>query len=139
MPPYLPGQLRSRNAGVTGYTAVYPGWRWVPDGASACAAPGDPLGVEAQAREEVARVTAERARVLGSIRANGADVPDSQANFVWLGLGADTAEFAEAIESAGCVVRPFAGDGVRMSIGTPAENDTLLAGVASWMSRTSTR
>ena len=29
------------------------------------------------------------------------------------------------------IVRPFAGDGVRVTIGTPAENDTFLAAAES--------
>jgi histidinol-phosphate aminotransferase len=70
--------------------------------------------------------------VLTSIRNLGLDVPDSQANFVWVTLGEHTTAFAEHCESAGSVVRPFAGDGVRISIGLPSENDGLLAAVAAW-------
>jgi histidinol-phosphate aminotransferase len=95
------------------------------------------LGVEDQVREQVASVIAERARVLGGIRSLGLDVPDSQSNFVWLGLGRDTTVFAEHCESAGCVVRPFVEDGVRISIGTPVENDLLVAAVAAWVNQTS--
>jgi histidinol-phosphate aminotransferase len=97
------------------------------------------LGLEARARGQVAQVAAERARVLEGIRNLGVPVPDSQANFVWLGLGEETTTFAEFCETAGCVVRPFAGDGVRISIGTPAENDLLLAAVTAWLSRVSQR
>jgi histidinol-phosphate aminotransferase len=95
------------------------------------------LGVEDRVREQVARVTGERARVLTGIRSLGVEVPDSQSNFVWLGLGDDTAGFADHCEAAGCVVRPFVGDGVRISIGTPAENDLLMAAVAAWVSTAS--
>ena len=35
--------------------------------------------------------------------------------------------FAAACEAAGVIVRPFAGDGVRVTIGTAEENDTFLA------------
>ena len=34
---------------------------------------------------------------------------------------------AKACEARGVIVRPFAGDGVRVTIGTPAENDAFLA------------
>jgi histidinol-phosphate aminotransferase len=30
------------------------------------------------------------------------------------------------------IVRPFQGDGVRVTIGTPAENDAFLAAAAAW-------
>jgi histidinol-phosphate aminotransferase len=36
-------------------------------------------------------------------------------------------EFAAACERAGVIVRPFAGDGVRVTVGTPEENDVFLA------------
>ena len=108
-------------------------------GAAAQAAAIAALGVEARVREQVGLVTAERARVLTSIRALGVDVPDSQANFVWIGLGEHAAGFAEHCETAGCVVRPFPGDGVRITISTPAENDLLIAAVAAWVSRMSPR
>ena len=35
--------------------------------------------------------------------------------------------FGKACEARGVIVRPFAGDGVRVTIGTPAENDAFLA------------
>ena len=43
-----------------------------------------------------------------------------------LALGDRTAEFAAAAEAAGIVVRPFAGEGVRVSIGEPEANDRLI-------------
>ena len=55
------------------------------------------------------------------------DVPTSQANFVWLPLGERAVAFGKACEARGVIVRPFAGDGVRVTIGTPAENDAFLA------------
>ena len=41
------------------------------------------------------------------------------------------AEFAAACESRGVIVRAFAGDGVRVTVGTPAENDAFLAALAT--------
>jgi histidinol-phosphate aminotransferase len=61
-------------------------------------------------------------------------VPDAQGNFVWLALGDRTAEFAAAAEEAGIMVRPFAGEGARVSIGEPAGNDVFLK-VASGFAR----
>ncbi|MGW6915498.1 histidinol-phosphate transaminase [Kitasatospora sp. NPDC054939] len=69
----------------------------------------------------------ERTRVLDGLRAQGWNPTDSQANFVWLRLGERTADFAAACAEAGVVVRPFAGEGVRVSIGETAGNSIFLA------------
>jgi histidinol-phosphate aminotransferase len=53
--------------------------------------------------------------------------PPSQSNFVWLPLGERSVAFAAACEAAGVIVRPFPGDGVRVTVGTAQENDTFLA------------
>ncbi|GIF48969.1 histidinol-phosphate aminotransferase [Asanoa ferruginea] len=78
-----------------------------------------------------ALVVAERDRVTTAIRDLVPDVPASQANFVWLPLGAGSGEFAAACEKQGVIVRPFQGEGVRVTIGTPAENDAFLAAAAT--------
>jgi len=72
-------------------------------------------------------VLAERERVGEQLRKLVPDVPGSQANFLWLPLGDRAAAFGAACADAGVLVRPFAGDGVRVTIGTPEENDTFLA------------
>jgi histidinol-phosphate aminotransferase len=80
-------------------------------------------------RELLARVgdvVGERERVRGELRAAGYDVPPTQANFVWVPLGAATAQWARDCEERGVVVRPFAGDGARVTVGTPEENDRFL-------------
>jgi histidinol-phosphate aminotransferase len=64
-----------------------------------------------------------------ALRADGWTVPESEANFVWLRLGDHTTRFAEVSDAAGISVRPFPGEGARVSIGTPAANDAFL-GVA---------
>lgn len=71
-------------------------------------------------------VIAERARVSESVRKLVPDVPPSQSNFLWLPLGERSAPFAAACAEGGVIVRPFAGEGVRVTIGTPDENDTFL-------------
>ncbi len=77
-------------------------------------------------RRRVDLVIAERARVRDALRGLGQDVPETQANFVWLPLGGGAAAFGAGCEQRGVIVRPFPGDGVRVTIGTPAENDTFL-------------
>ena len=76
--------------------------------------------------ERVAAIVEERGRVVAALRDQGWDVPDAQGNFVWLALGERTAEFAAAAEAAGIMVRPFAGEGARVSIGETEANDVLL-------------
>ncbi len=87
-----------------------------------------------QQRDEMRRrvdiIVSERARVTAALRERLPDVPDSQANFVWLPLGDQSADFGAACEKRGVIVRPFQGDGVRVTIGTPSENDTFLAAAA---------
>ncbi|MFC8452441.1 histidinol-phosphate transaminase [Kitasatospora sp. NPDC057223] len=68
----------------------------------------------------------ERTRVAAALTAQGWTVTDSQANFVWLRLGERTLDFAAACAAAGVIVRPFAGEGVRVSIGEVAGNDLFL-------------
>lgn len=85
------------------------------------------LAAETELLERVDRIVAERERVLTELRAQGWTVPDAQGNFVWLALGDRTAEFAAAAEDAGIMVRPFAGEGVRVTIGEPEANDVFLS------------
>lgn len=84
-----------------------------------------------RAPEEMRRrcqlVVAERERLLDALGKMVADLPESQSNFVWLPLLDRSAAFAEACERRGVIVRPFQGDGVRVTVGTPAENDAFLA------------
>jgi histidinol-phosphate aminotransferase len=84
------------------------------------------LNAEQELLERVEAVVKERDRVSAALRADGWTVPDSEANFIWLRLGDQTTRFAEACEAAGIAVRPFAGEGARISIGTSVANDALL-------------
>jgi histidinol-phosphate aminotransferase len=76
--------------------------------------------------ERCKAIVAERGRVREELVAGGYVVPETQANFVWLPLGERTMPFAEYMLEHKVVVRPFAGDGVRATIGTPEENDVFL-------------
>ncbi|MFK0160465.1 histidinol-phosphate transaminase [Streptomyces sp. NPDC090493] len=82
--------------------------------------------------ERVRTLVAERTRVTRALRAAGWTVPDSQANFVWLRLGTRTPAFAAACEAAGVMVRPFGDEGVRITVGTPGQNDRLLKIAGDW-------
>ena len=73
----------------------------------------------------------ERARVVAALTDAGWQLPDTQANFVYLPLGERTQDLYVEIEKRGVVTRPFAGEGLRVTIGTPAENDRFLATLAA--------
>ena len=93
------------------------------------------LRATAELMTRVDAIVAERARLLAGLRTQGWAVPDSQANFVWLALGDHSTAFAERSGRAGVLVRPFAGDGVRVSVGEPEATDLLLEVTADWLSR----
>jgi histidinol-phosphate aminotransferase len=84
------------------------------------------LAAEPALLERVDALVAERARVLAGLREAGWPIPEAQGNFVWFALGERTAEFAAAADELGIVVRPFAGEGARVSIGEDEANDRLL-------------
>ncbi|MEU5690916.1 histidinol-phosphate transaminase [Actinosynnema sp. NPDC020468] len=77
-------------------------------------------------------IVAERGRVRAELESAGFEVPVSQANFVWLPLGERTAEFNEHCLAHKVVVRAFPGDGARVTIGEPEENDAFLAAARSF-------
>lgn len=84
------------------------------------------LRAEDELLGRVGSLVSERVRVIGTLREQGWTVPETQANFVWLRLGERTLDFAAVCEQAGVVVRPFAGEGVRVTIGETEGNDIFL-------------
>jgi histidinol-phosphate aminotransferase len=90
------------------------------------------LGCEAELFERVEALVVERARVMSALRGQGWAVPEAQGNFVWLPLAERTTEFAAAAEETGVMVRPFPGEGTRVSIGEPAGNDVFLSVAATF-------
>ncbi len=108
----------------------------VVEAVDACAIP---FGVNAAAQAaalaaldqhaEVARrcavITAERNRVAQTLRRRGLGVPASEANFWWLPAGDTAGELAFAWERRGVVTRPL-GVGIRVTVGSPDENDRFL-------------
>jgi histidinol-phosphate aminotransferase len=100
----------------------------LPFGVSSIAQAAAVASLEAEAAlfERVDALVSERARVAAALTAQGWELPDPQGNFVWLALADRTADFVGATEEAGIMVRPFAGEGVRVTIGETAANDRLL-------------
>jgi histidinol-phosphate aminotransferase len=95
------------------------------------------LDAEDEVLRRCALVIDERVRVSAALAAiipadSEIAVPASQANFIWLPLGDQAVRFAQVCEEHRVIVRPFAGDGVRVTIGTPEQNDMFLAAAADY-------
>ena len=85
------------------------------------------LEAQEQLRERVAAVVSERRRLLTALRRAGWDVPDSQANFVWLRAGEELRQaLVDAFDRSDVLVRAYAGDGVRITLADPVTNDRVL-------------
>ncbi|KAA1421693.1 histidinol-phosphate transaminase [Nocardioides humilatus] len=84
------------------------------------------LAAEDELLARVDGLVAERARMVAGITAAGWWVPEPQGNFVWLGVGDRAAELAAAAGDVGLALRPFAGEGVRVSVGEAEATDRLL-------------
>jgi histidinol-phosphate aminotransferase len=93
------------------------------------------LAAEGELLDRVDLVVAERDRVRAALLDMGFAVPPTEANFVWLRLGPQTAAFADACDQGGIATRPFAGEGVRVSIGEKAANDRFLDIAAAYVAR----
>jgi histidinol-phosphate aminotransferase len=89
------------------------------------------LDAEAELLERVGVIAERRDRLVAGLRAQGWRVPDAQGNFVWLATGEHTADAAARFEDAGLMVRPFASDGVRISVGEQEAVDKVLSIAAS--------
>lgn len=77
-------------------------------------------------------IVAERTRVRDALIEAGYEVPETQANFVWLPLGDDAVDFSEHTLANKVVVRAFDGSGVRVTISVPEENDLFLGAARSY-------
>jgi len=81
----------------------------------------------------VGDILSERARVIAELTAAGWQLPDAQANFVYLPIGERTDEIYLGLERRGVVTRPFSNEGIRVTISTPEENDRFLQTLAEVM------
>jgi histidinol-phosphate aminotransferase len=81
----------------------------------------------AQLRARCAEVALTRTALCDALRTTGLAVSPSEANFLWLPLGPASVPFTDHCRAAGILVRAFPGQGVRITIGTPAANERLLA------------
>jgi histidinol-phosphate aminotransferase len=140
----------SKAYGLAGLRVGYAlGPAYVLDAVRACAIP---LSVTAQGQaaalasleregellERVAELAERRDRIRAGLLEQGWDVPEAQGNFVWLPTGEHTAFAAEAFEHAGLIVRAFAPEGIRISIGEHEAVAKLLETAAAVVERLTT-
>lgn len=85
------------------------------------------LESEPELLERVQQLSEERDRVWQSLAEQGWMIHPSHANFIWLRLGDRAEQFAAACEAAGITIRPFPGEGVRISIAESEANDRVIA------------
>lgn len=93
------------------------------------------LAAESELLDRVDTVVKERDRVRDELLGQGWTVPPTEANFVWLRLGGDTADFTRVCDQAGISVRPYGSDGARVSIGDHEANDAFLAVASAYPRR----
>ncbi len=84
------------------------------------------LGALDEIQPKIDQILSERTRVVAKLTEAGWKLPPAEANFVYLATGEQTDEICLALERRGVVVRPFAGDGIRGTIGTESENDRFM-------------
>ena len=84
------------------------------------------LAAESEIEERITALVEQRDHVHSRLTEQGWDVPESQANFVWLRTGAKTQDAEEVFSRHGVIVRAFGDEGIRVSIGSPAGNQAFL-------------
>lgn len=84
------------------------------------------LEAEKELLDRVRIIATRRDATWQALTGQGWNIPEPQANFLWLPTGQETASVAEALGAAGLVVRPFAFEGIRVSIGEEQAVATLL-------------
>jgi histidinol-phosphate aminotransferase len=89
------------------------------------------LEVEEQLMAQVAEVVAMRGPLRQGLLDQGWDVPPTQGNFVWLPTGADTDRVSQVFEDHDVLVRAFSGEGIRVTVGTPRDNERVLTAAAA--------
>ncbi|MEU6261796.1 aminotransferase class I/II-fold pyridoxal phosphate-dependent enzyme [Saccharopolyspora shandongensis] len=80
------------------------------------------LRQEAALAARCAWIAGERERMRAALREHGFQTPHSHGNFVWIPLRHTAEAFAQHCVARGFVIRSYPGAGVRVSLGTPAEN-----------------
>lgn len=92
------------------------------------------LSNEAWVHASVARLRGERSRVAAQLQGLGFQVASSQTNFLFFDCGGDSSTLASALLQEGIIVKAWRERGyeayLRVTIGTPADNDRLVGALA---------
>lgn len=91
------------------------------------------LAAEPELLLQVAEIVKQREPLRQQLLALGWEVPATQGNFVWLPAGPDSERVSQVFEDHGVLVRCFPGEGIRITVGTPA--DTVRVVTAARASR----
>ncbi|MHC2998184.1 aminotransferase [Microbacterium sp. HJ5] len=89
------------------------------------------LDAEDELLDRVRAIAQRRDGIVDALREAGWRIPDAQGNFVWLPAGDETLAAAQAFDDEGIIVRPFAGDGIRISVGEEESVEKVLRIAAS--------
>ena len=87
---------------------------------------------EGELLDRVRTIVEQRAVMEQGLTSAGLQPAESEANFLWIRLGPETASFAAACNDAGLSVRPFNDEGVRITIGEPEANERMLEVASGW-------
>src|SRR5690606_25818207 len=93
------------------------------------------LEASEEAAKRVTEVTVRRDELARALRDQGWDIPDSQANFVWLPTRERTAESDGILREHGIIARPYEGVGIRVTIGDDASVVRILGATAAVIDR----
>lgn len=88
------------------------------------------LGAAPELAHRIQEVRSERRRLARELSSLGFAVSPTQTNFLVLPLPGRSQGVAEACEARGVIVRPLGPDLLRVTVGTPRENDRFLAVLA---------
>jgi histidinol-phosphate aminotransferase len=79
------------------------------------------LAAEPELAARRREMVAQRTRLVAAIRERGWEVPEPAGNFMWVAAGVRAESLGAALMRAGLLARVFAGEGVRITVGTAAE------------------
>jgi histidinol-phosphate aminotransferase len=103
----------------------------VPFGVTALAQRAAVLSLEnePELQERINTLIDERTKLVAALRGAGVELEDSHANFIWLNTGERTAAIDASLRAAGIWARAFAGEGIRISIGSVQANALIATAV----------
>ncbi|AUG76124.1 histidinol-phosphate aminotransferase [Kitasatospora sp. MMS16-BH015] len=87
------------------------------------------LEADQELRQRCDEVVEQRELLRGELVGLGYRVPESGANFLWLGLGRHADLFRQHCLERRVLVKSFPGEGVRVTVGNATENDRFLSAV----------